>query len=120
MQFIKEITELRKQLYIRILKMPEKLAARSTALVWNVENYWSIDRQKQTNQWNTWDYPVKFLKTARSLGAPVDVIKETADLSKYNLVIVPAYEMVDAALVKKWNDYAANGGHLIITCRTGY
>jgi len=26
--------------------------------------------------------------------------------------------MADSALVKKWNDYAANGGHLIITCRT--
>lgn len=118
MQFIKEITELRKQ-FTSGTKMPAKLTARSTALVWNLENYWSIDRQKQTGQWNTWDYPVKFLKTARSLGAPVDVIKETADLSKYNFVIVPAYEMVDAALVKKWNDYAANGGHLIITCRTG-
>lgn len=118
MQFIKEIVQLRKQ-FKPDTKVPAKLAARSTAVVWNLENYWSIDRQKQTNQWNTWDYPVKFLKTARSLGAPVDVIKETADLSKYNFVIVPAYEMVDAALVKKWNDYAVNGGHLIITCRTG-
>jgi beta-galactosidase len=26
--------------------------------------------------------------------------------------------MVDAVLVRKWNEYAANGGHLIITCRT--
>jgi beta-galactosidase len=118
MQFIKEIAELRKQ-FTSGTKIPAKLAARSTALVWNLENYWSIDRQKQTGQWNTWDYPVKFLKTARSLGAPVDVVKETSDLSKYNFVIVPAYEMVDAALVKKWNNYAANGGHLIITCRTG-
>jgi len=117
-QFIKEIAELRKQ-FKSGTKVPAKLAARSTAVVWNLENYWSIDRQKQTNQWNTWDYPVKFLKTAKSLGAPVEVVKETADLSKYNFVIVPAYEMVDTALVKKWNDYAANGGHLIVTCRTG-
>lgn len=117
MQFMKEITELRKQ-FRPETKMPAKLAARSTAILWNVENYWSIDRQKQTGQWNTWDYPVKFLRTAKSLGAPVDVIQETADLSKYKLVIVPAYEMVDTALVKKWNDYVAKGGHLIITCRT--
>jgi beta-galactosidase len=34
------------------------------------------------------------------------------------VVIVPAYELADSALVKKWNDYAANGGHLILTCRT--
>ena len=117
MQFMKEISELRKQ-YKPGAKMPEKLAARSTAIVWNLENYWSIDRQKQTIQWDTWNYPVKFMEIAKSFGAPVDVIPETADLSKYKFVIIPAYEMVDSALVKKWNDYAANGGHLIITCRT--
>lgn len=117
MQFMKEIKELRKQ-YKQGVKMPEKLAARSTAILWNLENYWTIDRQKQTTQWETWNYPVKFMETAKSLGAPVDVIPETSDLSKYKVVIIPAYEMVDSALVKKWNNYVANGGRLIITCRT--
>jgi len=116
-QFMKEIKELRKE-YKPGAKMPEKLAAKSTAILWNLENYWSIDRQKQTYQWDTWNYPVKFLEMAKSLGAPVDVIPETADFSKYKVVIVPAYELADSALVKKWNDYAANGGHLILTCRT--
>jgi len=117
MQFMKEIKELRKQ-YKPGTKMPEKLAARSTAIVWNLENYWSIDRQKQTSQWDAWGYPVKFLETAKALGAPVDVIPEAGDLSKYKVVIVPAYEMVDSATVKKWTDYVAGGGHLVITCRT--
>jgi beta-galactosidase len=117
MQFMKEIKELRKQ-YKPDAKMPEKLAARSTAILWNLENYWTIDRQKQTWQWDTWNYPVKFMKITKSLGAQVDVIPETTDFSKYKFVIVPAYELVDSGLVKKWNDYAINGGHLIITCRT--
>lgn len=116
-QFMKEIKELRK-LYKPDAQMPDKLAARSTAVVWNLENYWSIDRQKQTFQWNTWNYPVKFVEIAKSFGAPVDIITETTDLNKYKFVMIPAYEMADTALVKKWNDYAANGGHLIITCRT--
>jgi beta-galactosidase len=116
-QFNKEIKELRQQ-YKPGAKLPGKLAARSTAILWNLENYWSIDRQKQTYQWDTWNYPVKFLELGKSLGAPVDVIKESDDFSKYKFLIVPAYEMVDSALVKKWNDFAANGGHLIITCRT--
>jgi beta-galactosidase len=116
-QFIKEIKELRKQ-YKPNAKMPEKLAARSTAILWDLENFWSIDRQKQTFQWDAWNYPVKFLEMAKSFGAPTAVIPETADFSKYKFLIVPAYELADSALVKKWNDYAANGGHLIITCRT--
>jgi beta-galactosidase len=117
MQFMKEIKELRKQ-FQKNAKMPEKLIKRSTAILWNLENYWTLDRQKQTYQWDTWNYPLKFMEIAKSLGAPVDVLPETADLSNYNFVIVPAYEMVDSGLVKKWNNYAANGGHLIITCRT--
>ena len=117
MQFMQEIEELRKQ-YKPGVEMPEKLAARSTAILWNLENYWTIDRQKQTWQWDTWNYPVKFMEIAMSLGAPVDIIPETTDLSKYKFVIVPAYEMVDSGLVRKWNDYVNNGGHLIITCRT--
>ncbi|MBB6239621.1 beta-galactosidase [Pedobacter sp. AK013] len=116
-QFNKEIKQLRK-LYKPGKVMPEKLAVRSTAILWNLENYWSIDRQKQTNQWDTWGYPVKFMEIAKSLGAPVDIINETTDFSKYSVVIVPAYEMADAALIKKWEKYVANGGHLIVTCRT--
>lgn len=116
-QFMKEINQLRKQ-YKSGITMPAKLAARSTAILWNLENYWTIDRQKQTVQWDAWNYPVKFLEIAKSLGAPVDVISETTDFSKYKFVIIPAYEMIDSNAVKKWNDYVANGGQLIITCRT--
>jgi beta-galactosidase len=116
-RFMKEIKELRKQFKPGTLK-PDKLNARSTAILWNLENYWTIERQKQTHQWDTWNYPIKFMEIAKSFGAPVDVIPENADLAKYKVVIVPAYELADSGLVQKWNDYAANGGHLILTCRT--
>lgn len=116
-RFMKEVKELRQQ-YRPGEAMPQQMKARSTAIVWNVENYWSIDRQKQTHQWDTWNFPVKYIEMAKSLGAPVDVVPETADLSAYKFVIIPAYELADEALVKKWADYAANGGHLLVTCRT--
>jgi len=117
MQFMKEIKELRRE-YKPGAKMPARLGARSTAVVWNLENYWTIDRQKNNQQWDAWNYPVKFLELAKSFGAPADVVPETADLSKYKVVIVAAYEMADPALVQKWSDYAMAGGHLVITCRT--
>lgn len=116
-RFMKEIKELRKE-YKPNAKMPEKLSARTTAILWNLENYWSIDRQKLSFQWDTWNYPIKFLEMAKSMGAPTDVIPESADFSKYKYLIVPAYDLADSALVKKWNNYAENGGHLIIACRT--
>ncbi|MGD9928388.1 MAG: beta-galactosidase [Mangrovibacterium sp.] len=117
MQFMNEVKELRKQCKPGV-QMPEKLTERSTAILWDLENYWSIDRQKQTFQWDAWNYPVKFLEMTKSLGAPTDVISETTDFSPYKFLIVPAYELADSALVEKWRAYASNGGHLIITCRT--
>lgn len=116
-QFMKEMNTLRKEADTGAL-LPEKLAKRSTAVLWNLENYWSFDQQRQTRQWDAWNYPVKFLQIAKSLGAQADVVPETADLSKYRVVIIPAYELVDGGLMKKWQDYAASGGHLVITCRT--
>lgn len=118
MQFMQEMKQLR-QHYRKDAKMPAAMAARTTAILWNLENYWTIDRQKQTWQWDTWNYPVKFLETMKSFGAPVDVISDQTDLSTYGFVIVPAYEMIDADVVKRWTQYVQQGGHLVITCRTG-
>ena len=44
-QFMKEVKLLRKE-YKPNSKVPEKLAVKSTAILWNLENYWAIDRQK--------------------------------------------------------------------------
>jgi beta-galactosidase len=117
MQFIAEIKELRKFLKPES-KMPEEIAARYTAILWNHENFWSIDRQRQTGQWDAWGFPGKYQEILKSFGAPVDFVNESADLSGYKVVVVPAYELVDSVLIMKWTDYAANGGNLIITCRT--
>lgn len=117
MQFMKEIKELRKQ-YKADQKMPAELASKSTAVLWNLENYWTIDRQKLTYQWDTWNYPIGFLEITKSLGAPTEVISEETDFSKYKFLIAPAYDLVDTALINKWQDYVSKGGHLILTCRT--
>jgi beta-galactosidase len=116
-QFIKELKTLR-QAVKADAKMPQTIAARRAAIVWNHDNFWSIDRQKQTSQWDAWGFPGKYQEILKSFGAPVDIITEQTDLSQYPFVIVPAYELADSALVKRWSDYASQGGNLIITCRT--
>jgi beta-galactosidase len=117
MQFIKELKELRK-IYKTDIQMPKEIAARKTAILWNHENFWSLDRQKQTFQWDSWGFPGKYEEILKSFGAPVDIVVESTDLSAYKFVIIPAYELVDSVLVKKWTEYAKNGGNLVLTCRT--
>ena len=117
-QTMREMKELRKA-YNPKAVYPAKLEARKTALLWNYDNFWSLERQKQTNEWDTRHFFQNYLETAKSFGAPTDIIYENDDLSSYKVVIAPAYEMVDSALVQKWMNYVKQGGNLVLTMRTG-
>lgn len=118
-QFIEEIKQLRKVYSPREHK-PEDYKTRKTAILFNHENAWSIDRQKQNRTWDTMDHIGKYYRTLKSFGAPVDFITEDKDFNEYPMMIVPAYQLVDEELVTRWTKYAEQGGNLVITCRTGH
>jgi beta-galactosidase len=117
-RFMKEIRELRK-LYKPNAVMPASYAARKTALLFNPDNVWETEVQKQTYQWNEMNHITRYYSAIKSLCVPVDIIGEDRDLSAYPVVIAPAYQMVDKQLIDKWKKYVENGGNLILTCRTG-
>ena len=117
-QVIDEIKILQKH-YDPKAKLPEKLKARKTALLWNYDNLWSLSRQGQSTQWNTLAFFQKYLEIAKSFGAPTDIVYENDDLTNYNVVIAPAFELVDDALITKWTNYVQQGGNLVLTLRTG-
>jgi beta-galactosidase len=117
-EFMKEIRELRK-LYKPNAKMPTDYAARKTALLYNPDNIWETEVQKQTFQWSETGHITRYYSTLKTLCAPVDIVGEDRDLSAYPVVIAPAYQMVDKDLIDKWKKYVENGGNLVLTCRTG-
>lgn len=116
-QFMKEIRLLRKD-YRPKEDKPETYLKRKTAILWNPENYWSIDRQKQNATWNTFAHVDKYYRTLKSYAAPVDFISEEKDFSQYPVMIVPAYQLADKKLVARWKKYVEEGGNLVLTCRT--
>ena len=116
-QFMKEIRSLRKD-YRPKEDKPETYLKRKTAILWNPENYWSIDRQKQNATWNTFAHVDKYYRTLKSYAAPVDFISEEKDFSQYPVMIVPAYQLADKELVARWIKYVEEGGNLVLTCRT--
>ncbi len=117
-QFMKEVKMLRGQMKNTVGKVPADYKARRTAILFNHENSWSIERQKQNKTWNTMEHVEKYYRTLKSFGAPVDFIDESKELSDYPVVIVPAYQLSDKELVKRWIDYVKRGGNLVLTCRT--
>ena len=117
-QVAREMRELRAK-YDPKAVPPADYNARRTAILWNHENFWNIDYQKQTALWDTYGHTFRYLEAAKSAGAPLDVIDEAADFNSYKVLVAPAYQLVDEELVRKWTRYAEAGGHLVLTSRTG-
>ncbi|MDP4209883.1 MAG: beta-galactosidase [Bacteroidota bacterium] len=118
-KFMEEIQLLRKH-YDAKAKLPTDYVNRKTAILFNHENMWGMEQNKQTKQWNTLAHITKYYKPLKSFGAPVDFVKDTFDFSAYKVLIAPAYQQLDSKLVDKWTNYVKNGGNLILTCRTGH
>ncbi|MCF8358951.1 MAG: beta-galactosidase [Prolixibacteraceae bacterium] len=118
MQFIAEVKEIEKHVDWQAA-LPADYAQKATAILFSHENMWDNDRQSQRSDWNYLQFVLKYQKILKSMGVPVDLIAEDGDFSKYQMLIVPAYQSVDKGLIEKWKTYAENGGDLVITCRTG-
>lgn len=118
-QFIQEIKQLRSQAQPGA-KAPASYTARRAAILHNHENDWNMERQKQNKYWDTEKHQLRYYEALKAFGAPVDIIKENKDFGAYPFLIVPAYQLIDEALVERWKAYASKGGHLILSCRTGH
>lgn len=99
--------------------MPLQLASRRVGMLFDMNNYWEMEFQRQTDQWWTMSHIHKYYNLLKSFAAPVDVISEKENFSAYPFLIAPAYQLLDNTLVDRWTEYVEDGGHLILTCRTG-
>jgi beta-galactosidase len=117
--FINEIKLLRKN-YDPKAKSPADYLKRKTGILFNPDNVMAINLNRQTTEWNTEGHFLKYYKALKSFGAPVDFIRDTADFSRYPMVIAPAYQMIDKAMVDKMTAYVKKGGNLVLTVRTGH
>jgi beta-galactosidase len=118
-QFMQEVKKIREQ-QPATTQNPAAYEKRRTAILYHHENAWEIGRNKQTTEWDTERHINKYYDALKNFNAPVDFIDEQTDFTKYPVVIAPAYEMVDEALVQRWKTYVEHGGNLILTCRTGH
>ncbi len=118
-QFMKEIALLRKH-YNPKATLPVDYTKRKVGILYTHENVWSLEKRKLNNSWNTENHIQKYYKALKRFGAPVDIIYEGKNFTDYPVLIAPAYEMVDDSLITAWTEYVKQGGHLILTVRTGW
>lgn len=116
-QVMAEVKSLRKEW--KATSMPKDLVARKVAFLYNLDNVFETSNQKQTSQWDFQRHMLNYYGAIKQLGCPVDFSEEGFDFSNYPIMVAPAYQLLDANLVAKWTKYVENGGHLVLSCRTG-
>ena len=101
------------------------------AILWSRDSDNAISFMPFTSsgpQWSfagpTADYTSLVMQIHRSLydldiGADF-VFPETKDFSAYKLLIVPALYISDDALLNRISDYVKNGGHVVMTFKSGF
>ncbi|WP_114783338.1 beta-galactosidase [Botryobacter ruber] len=99
--------------------MPKSMLARKAAILYNPDNRWETENQPQTNQWDFVSHLKRYYSALKAVGAPVDVVDEQADFAAYPVMVAPAYQLLDQQLVARWKGYVEQGGHLVLTSRTG-
>jgi len=117
-QYIKDIQLLRKNQAVG--KVPADYLKRKTAVLYDPDNTVAINQNKQTVIWNTEEHVLKYYKALKSLGAPVDIIRDTMDFSKYPVIVLPAYQQMSRGLIARLDKYVREGGNLVLSCRTGH
>ncbi len=96
-------------------------AARTIGLVFDFDQLFYFESLPQAKRWNQPHWLRLWYAAAARLGLRVKILHPKQDWPKeLKLVVVPAMQMVDPADVKQMTRFVADGGHLVITCRTGW
>jgi beta-galactosidase len=101
------------------------------AILWSRDSFNAINFMPFTSsgpQWtfapSTANYSTLVQQMHRSLydlNVPCDfVFPETKDFSAYKLLIVPMLYIADDALLRRISDYVKNGGHVLMTFKSGF
>lgn len=89
------------------------------AVLYSFESEYALGLQPQTEGFSYMEQIKLMHQAFARFGVNVDIIGESADISKYRIVCVPALYVVHEDTVKKLCKFAENGGTVILTARSG-
>lgn len=89
------------------------------AIVHSFRQNYAFDIQPNHPQLRYVEQLQKYYKALYEKKIPVDFVQDMDDLSGYKLVIAPLQYLMTPKLEQHYIDYVANGGHLVLTMRTG-
>lgn len=90
------------------------------ALLFDWEAWWACDLGSHpSSEVRYADTALRWHRTGTELGATVDVVPPSTDLSAYRLVVVPTLYLCSDAAAKALEAYVRGGGHVLVTYFSG-
>lgn len=89
------------------------------AIVFSFKQNYALDIQPQNVSMSYKDQVQKYYRGFYEKNIPVDFISEDSDFNKYKLIVAPIQYLMTPELENKYIAYVKEGGHLILTMRSG-
>ncbi len=91
----------------------------NVAVLQDYDSRWAIDWQRHNKAFDPVAALTSYYGPLREQVRSVDVVADTAPLSRYKLVVAPALNVLTPAAVKNLEAYVRGGGHLVLGQRSG-
>lgn len=88
------------------------------AILQDYESRWSLKWQRHNSAFGPEDALISYYAPLRALARSIDIVADTAPLSRYKLVVAPALNVLTPAATKNLEAYVRGGGHLVLTQRS--
>ena len=89
------------------------------AILFSFDSEYAFKIQPQTDGYYYLEQLQRLHRAFSALGLNVDVIGQHEDLSRYRIVCAPEMYVTDETVVQQLQDFAAQGGTVILTTRSG-
>ncbi|HVT87373.1 MAG TPA: beta-galactosidase [Tepidisphaeraceae bacterium] len=92
----------------------------SAGLLLDFDQLWYFNTLPQARRWDQKQWLTQWYQAIARLGLRVQIVHPNKPWPKdLSMVVAPGVQMVNDKLIKQFDDYAAGGGNLVLTCRTG-
>lgn len=89
------------------------------ALLHDYENWWAIDMQSHTPDFDYWEHLRSYYRALRARGIQVDIVHPETSLEEYEAVIAPCLHLVDDDLASHLTEFVEEGTELLVGARSG-
>lgn len=89
------------------------------ALIYDFDNVWSWRIQKQSLNFNFDNELKRLYEPFYKWNTNIDIIPSKRDFSKYKVLLIPVMQIIDEELKNSLEEFAAKGGTIVYSFRTG-